>query len=340
MSEGKPMSEGTPILRVVDLHKRFPVKSQALFGRARHVRSVDGVTLDIQQGETFGVVGESGSGKTTLARLIMRLVEPTSGQVYFGDREITGLGGRQMKPFRRKMQMIFQDPYGALDPRKTVYGLVAEPLHVHKLVTDREARLQRVRDCLALVELPTADAFLTRVPDELSGGERQRVGIARALVLDPELIVADEPVSMLDASVKAGIADLLVDLKQRIGLTYIFITHELALAHHVCDRIAVMYLGRVVELGTAEEIVRSPLHPYSRLLMDAIPPLHPDPDWGNSIPERGELPFCLEPPSGCRFHPRCPNAQPECQTQEPEWVDVGGGHWVACHCTTAKGSTR
>ena len=211
------------------------------------MHSVDGVSLDIQQGETVGIVGESGSGKTTLARLIMRLVDPSKGKIYFNGEDITKLSGRQMKPLRRKMQMIFQDPYGALDPRKTVYGLLAEPLQVHKLLPEQGARLQRVLECLALVELPTTEAFLNRVPDELSGGERQRVGIARALVLDPELVVADEPVSMFDASVKAGIADLLVGLKERIGLTYVFITHELALAYQLCDRIAVMYMGRVVE---------------------------------------------------------------------------------------------
>jgi oligopeptide/dipeptide ABC transporter ATP-binding protein len=335
------MSEGTTILRVVDLHKQFPVKSQALFSRRRRfVHSVDGISLEIRQGETLGIVGESGSGKTTLARLMMRLVAPTSGQIYLDDREITGLSNREMKPLRRKMQMVFQDPYSSLDPRKTVYGLVAEPLRVHKLLTDREARAQRVRDCLALVELPTVDGFLTRVPDELSGGERQRVGIARALVLEPELIVADEPVSMLDASVKAGIADLLVDLKQRIGLTYIFITHELSLAHHICDRIAVMYLGRVVELGRAVDVVESPFHEYSRLLMNAIPPLRPDPAWGSLIPERGELPFSLEPPLGCRFQPRCPAATAVCAEQDPELRDVGGGHLVACHSIAKKGSER
>ncbi len=333
------MSEPIPILRVDELYKWFPVRGQGLRNRQAHfVHSVDGVSLEIYQGETLGIVGESGSGKTTLARLIMRLVDPSKGKIYFNGADITKLGGRQMKPLRRQMQMIFQDPYGALDPRKTVYGLLAEPLQVHRLLPELGARVQRVQECLALVELPTTEAFLNRVPDELSGGERQRVGIARALVLDPQLVVADEPVSMLDASVKAGIADLMISLKERIALTYVFITHELALAYQLCDRIAVMYLGRVVELGSAEAIVRSPLHEYSRLLMDAIPPPHPDPEWGNSIPERGELPFSLEPPPGCRFHPRCPRAQATCEVDDPGLVDVGDGHWVACHLISTKGT--
>ena len=333
------MDERPPILRVDDVYKWFPAQGKGFRKRGAHfVHSVDGVSLEIRQGETVGIVGESGSGKTTLARLIMRLVDPTKGTITFDGEDITKLNGRQMKPLRRKMQMIFQDPYGALDPRKTVYGLLAEPLQVHKLLPGKGARLERALECLALVELPATEAFLSRVPDELSGGERQRVGIARALVLDPELVVADEPVSMLDASVKAGVADLLVGRKERIGLTYVFITHELALAYQLCDRIAVMYLGRIVEIGSAEVIVHSPLHEYSRLLMDAIPPPHPDPEWGNSIPERGELPFSLEPPAGCRFHPRCPVAQPVCETQDPVLVDVGGGHFVACHLMNTKGT--
>ena len=335
------MNEPGPILRVDDVYKWFPIKSQGFRNREAHfVHSVDGVSLEIQLGETIGIVGESGSGKTTLARLIMRLEDPTKGKIFFNDTDITKLNGRQMKPLRRKMQMIFQDPYGALDPRKTVYAVLTEPLQVHTLLPERGARLQRVQECLALVELPATEAFLNRVPDELSGGERQRVGIARALVLDPELVVADEPVSMLDASVKAGVADLLVSLKERIGLTYVFITHELALAYQLCDRIAVMYLGRIVEIGSAEVVVRSPLHEYSRLLMDAIPPPHPDPEWGTSIPERGELPFFLEPPAGCRFHPRCPAAQAICETDDPSLVEVGDGHFVACHFGSTKGTQR
>ncbi len=320
-----------PILRVVDLYKAFPVKGGGRRDRHRFVRAVDGVSLEIARGEAFGIVGESGSGKTTLARLMLRLVEPTSGQIYFEDREITSLGHREMKELRRHMQMVFQDPYGSLDPRKTVYSLIAEPLSVHKASPDRASKIRRVEECLGLVELPTSEHFMAKVPDELSGGERQRVGIARALVLGPEFILADEPVSMLDASVKAGITDLMVHLREKIGLTYVFITHEIALANYICDRIAVMYLGKIVEIGSAAEIVGAPLHQYTRLLMEAIPPLYPDEEWGRSIPERGEFPFSVEMPAGCRFHPRCPNALEICTENEPDLIDVGGGHFVACH---------
>ena len=318
------------ILRVVDLHKGFPVKGGGRRDRHRFVRAVDGVDLEIARGEAFGIVGESGSGKTTLARLMLRLVEPTSGQIYFEDREITSFGPREMKELRRHMQMVFQDPYSSLDPRKTVYSLIAEPLSVHKASPDRASKIRRVEECLGLVELPASEHFMAKVPDELSGGERQRVGIARALVLGPEFILADEPVSMLDASVKAGITDLMVHLREKIGLTYVFITHEIALANYICDRIAVMYLGKV-ELGRAAEIIGAPLHQYTRLLMEAIPPLYPDEEWGRSIPERGEFPFSIEMPAGCRFHPRCPSALEICTEREPDLVDTGGGHFVACH---------
>ena len=318
------------IYRVEELKKLFPVKRRSFFQRTRrYIHAVDDVSFDIKKGETFGIVGESGCGKTTLARMLLRLEEPTSGKIFFKGRDITSVDRRELKNLRKKMQMIFQDPYSSLDPRKTIHNLVAEPLKVHKVVEDM-TREEKVKEVLALVDLPTTDDFMGKVPDELSGGQRQRIGIARAIILGAEFIVADEPVSMLDASVKAGITSLMIDLKQRIGLTYVFITHEIGLAYYTCDRIAVMYLGKIVELGNAEEVIRKPLHPYTQLLMEAIPPLQPDEQWGKTVTERGELPLFVEPPKGCRFHPRCPAAKDRCTMDEPELKEITQGHHVAC----------
>jgi oligopeptide/dipeptide ABC transporter ATP-binding protein len=318
------------IYRVEELKKLFPVKRRSIFERTRrYIHAVDNVSFDIKKGETFGIVGESGCGKTTLARMLLRLEEPTSGKIFFKDQDITSVDRQELKNLRKKMQMIFQDPYSSLDPRKTIYNLVAEPLKVHKANRDG-TREEKVKEALALVDLPTTEEFLGKVPDELSGGQRQRIGIARALILGAEFIVADEPVSMLDASVKAGITSLMIGLKQRIGLTYVFITHEIGLAYYTCDRIAVMYLGKIVELGKAEEVIRKSLHPYTQLLMEAIPPLQPDEQWGKTITERGELPLFVEPPKGCRFHPRCPTAKDRCTMDEPELKEITKGHLVAC----------
>jgi len=318
------------IYRVEELKKLFPVKRRGIFERTRrYIHAVDEVSFNINKGETFGIVGESGCGKTTLARMLLRLEEPTSGKIFFKGQDITSVDRQELKNLRKKMQMIFQDPYSSLDPRKTIYNLVAEPLKVHKVVQDI-TREEKVKETLALVDLPTTEDFLGKVPDELSGGQRQRIGIARALILGAEFIVADEPVSMLDASVKAGITSLMIDLKQRIGLTYVFITHEIGLAYYTCDRIAVMYLGKIVELGNAEEVIRKPLHPYTQMLMEAIPPLQPDEQWGKTITERGELPLFVEPPKGCRFHPRCPAAKDPCSMDEPELKEITQGHYVAC----------
>lgn len=318
------------VLKVVNLRKLFPAKKSSLFKGKQFIHAVDDVSFDIKKGETFGIVGESGCGKTTLGRLILRLVEPTSGKIFFKDQDIVLLNRSETKRLRRQMQMIFQDPYSSLDPRKNILNIIAEPLRVHNIAKNGSTIKGKVQESLRLVDLPTSESFLAKVPDELSGGERQRVGVARVLVLGAEFIVADEPVSMLDASVKAEVASLLMGLKQKIGLTYIFITHEIGLAYYICDRIAVMYLGKIVELGKAEEIINEPLHPYTRLLMEATPPLHPDDKWGKNVLERGELPFSIEPPSGCRFHPRCSQAQDVCKAKEPELVEVRGGHYVAC----------
>ena len=318
------------IYRVEELRKLFPVKRRSIFERTRrYIHAVDDVSFDINKGETFGIVGESGCGKTTLARMLLRLEEPTSGKIFFKGQDITSIDRSELKNLRKKMQMIFQDPYSSLDPRKTIYNLVAEPLKVHRMLKD-SSRQEKVKEALALVDLPTSEDFLGKVPDELSGGQRQRIGIARALILGAEFIVADEPVSMLDASVKAGITSLMIDLKQKIGLTYVFITHEIGLAYYTCDRIAVMYLGKIVELGKAEEVIRKPLHPYTQLLMEAIPPLQPDEQWGKTISERGELPLFVEPPKGCRFHPRCSEARDRCTEVQPELKEITQGHFVAC----------
>jgi oligopeptide/dipeptide ABC transporter ATP-binding protein len=327
------------IYRVEHLKKLFPIGGGGLFQKKRRfVHAVDGVSFEIVKGETFGIVGESGCGKTTLARLLLRLVEPTSGKIFFHGRDITSLNRREMKNLRRKMQMIFQDPYSSLDPRKTIFNIVAEPLKVHR-TTSRGSMVERIKAALDLVDLPTSDEFLGKVPDELSGGQRQRVGIARTVVLGPEFIVADEPVSMLDASVKAGITSLMMDLKKKIGLTYVFITHEIGLAYHTCDRIAVMYLGKVVELGKAHDVIKHPRHPYTRLLMEAIPPLRPDDDWAKAITERGESPLFIEPPSGCRFHPRCKWSDDACTWNEPGLVTITEDHAVACRESVSGGQS-
>ena len=319
------------ILRVEKLKKFFPADRGGLFKAKRlFVHAVDGVSFNVYRGETLGIVGESGCGKTTLARLVLRLIEPTSGKIYFNDQEITSLQKPAMKRLRKKMQLIFQDPYSSLDPKKNVFNIISEPLKVHKM--QREIPMdQQVKKALDLVDLPFTDEFMSKVPDELSGGQRQRLGIARALVLGAEFVVADEPVSMLDASVKAGITSLMMELKDRIALSYVFITHEIAVAYYICDRIAVMYLGKIVELGKAEDVVNSPLHPYTRLLMEAIPPMRPDDHWGDTITGMGEISLSVEPPAGCRFHPRCPVATDRCNTGEPELIDMGDGHLVACN---------
>lgn len=328
------------IFRVQNLRKLFPIKGSSLLRRKRrYIHAVDGVTFHINRGETFGIVGESGCGKTTLARLLLRLTEPSGGNIYYKGQDITSLDKKGLKELRKKLQMIFQDPYSSLDPRKTIFHIVAEPLKVHR-VAHGYALEEKIKEALALVDLPTSRDFLEKVPDELSGGQRQRVGIARALVLGVEFIVADEPVSMLDASVKAGVTSLLMNLKKKIGLTYIFITHEIGLAYHTCDRIAVMYLGKIVELGKADSVIKSPLHPYTRLLMDAIPPLLPDEQWGKKVSERGEVPLSIEAPEGCHFHPRCALAGRECLVDEPELEEITSGHYVACSKCGTEGPAK
>jgi oligopeptide/dipeptide ABC transporter ATP-binding protein len=320
------MSDNNHLLVVNNLTKHFPLGGGILSGGRTMVRAVDGVSFSIKQGETFGLVGESGCGKTTTGRCILRLVEPTSGEIVFDGVDLLKLRGKELRAMRRNMQMIFQDPYSSLNPRMTIGRIVEEPLIIHKLGHKAERR-ERVRQLLQDVGLD-ADA-VNRYPHEFSGGQRQRVGIARAIALKPKLIVADEPVSALDVSVQAQIVNLLQDLQERHRLTYLFISHGLAVVRHISTRVGVMYLGKLVELASAEEIYRRPLHPYTQALLSAVP--EPDPDVERDrMGLGGELPSPAHPLSGCRFHTRCPYAMAECREQEPELKEIGKDHFAAC----------
>jgi oligopeptide transport system ATP-binding protein len=319
----------TPILEVRNLVKHFTVGG-GLFGGPRGVvRAVDDVSFTLQRGETLGLVGESGCGKTTTGRCILQLEVPTSGHVIFEGRELTGLGDTELRTVRRRIQVIFQDPYSSLNPRMTVGQIIAEPLAVHGIVRSAGARRDRVRDLLSRVGLLPQHAH--RYPHELSGGQRQRVGIARALAMEPSLIICDEPVSALDVSIQAQIINLLEDLQAEFGLTYLFIAHDLAVVRHISDHVAVMYLGKIVEVADRKSLYDEPLHPYTRALLAAVP--IPDPAL-EARRERvvlgGEVPSPLNPPSGCVFHPRCPIAIARCRDVVPELREIKPGHWAAC----------
>jgi len=317
---------GGNLLEVRGLKKHFPIRRGVFSRVSGYVRAVDGVDLTLRRGETLGLVGESGSGKTTAGRCILRLMEPTAGSVRFDGVDLLSLPHAEMRKMRREMQVIFQDPYGSLNPRMKVGSIVGEPLAIHRIAKGSE-RENRVADLLRRVGLdPSA---MKRYPHEFSGGQRQRIGIARALALKPKLVICDEPVSALDVSIQAQVVNLLMDLQEEFSLTYLFIAHDLSVVEHISDRVAVMYLGKIVEVADAETLYRDPQHPYTRALLSAIPV--PDPDSRpQRVPLKGDLPSPASPPPGCAFHPRCPVAVERCSRVEPSLADLGGGHLASC----------
>jgi oligopeptide/dipeptide ABC transporter ATP-binding protein len=324
------------LARVTDLHVHFPIR-RGIGGGKAIVRAVDGVSVEVFAGETLGLVGESGSGKTTLGRAMLRLVQPTSGKVEFEGRDITALGERELRPLRRRMQPVFQDPHAALNPAMTIGDAVAHPLLIQGLAPDREAARAKAAAMLERVGITPAGAFLDRYPEDLSGGQKQRIVLARALVTGPSLVVADEPVAMLDMSVRALVLELMAGLRQELGLTYLFITHDLATARLLCDRVAVMYLGKVVEIGPADEVLGEPRHPYTRALLDAVPRVDPAASDRARPVLSGEVPDATDVPGGCRFHPRCPKAFGPCGPEGREPIlappdDAGADRSVAVAC--------
>ena len=327
--DGANDSGETPLLEVRHVKKYFPIRQGVFQREVARVHAVDDVTFEVREGETLGLVGESGCGKSTLGRTIVRLLEPTDGQILFQGQEIGHLGARGMRPLRREMQMVFQDPYASLNPRKRVGTIVSDPMKIHNLGSSA-TRKRRVGEILETVGL--SPEHYNRFPHEFSGGQRQRIGIARALALAPKLIIADEPVSALDVSIQSQMLNLLDDLQNELHLTYLFIAHDLGVVRHVSDRIAVMYLGKIVELAPAEELYTRPIMPYTEALLSAVP--IPDPDLAEKrerIVLEGDVPSPINPPSGCRFHPRCRYATDVCRQLEPPLVDYGNGHLAACH---------
>jgi oligopeptide transport system ATP-binding protein len=320
----------TPLLEVRGLAMHFPITEGVLVSRkVGDVKAVDGVDFSIGRGETLGLVGESGCGKTTTGRCILRLEKPTQGQILYDGQDISRLPAGDLVGLRRRMQVIFQDPYSSLNPRMKVGDIIAEPIRVHGLEPDAGRRRNKVRELLSVCGLDPK--FVDRYPHEMSGGQRQRVGIARALALDPEFIVCDEAVSALDVSIQAQVVNLLEDLREKFRLTYLFIAHDLSVVRHLCQRVAVMYLGRIVEMADSDELFDNPLHPYTQALLSAVPV--PDPrveSLRQFRPAKGEVPSPINPPSGCVFHPRCPVAVDGCKKARPELRELRPGHWVAC----------
>jgi len=316
------------LLEVNNLKVHFPVRA-GWFRRGREsVKAVDGVSFALEPGETLGLVGESGCGKTTLGRAIIRLTQPTAGEIRLAGTDLTRLTGDELRSRRRQFQMIFQDPYGSLNPRLTVEDILGEPLDIHGLAPDRAARRKRVLELLTAVGLDPS--YARRYPHEFSGGQRQRLGIARALAVEPGLIICDEPVSALDVSVQAQIINLLRDLQEQRGIAYLFIAHDLALVEHISHRVMVMYLGRIVETAPARTLIRDPKHPYTQALISAVPEVDPD-SKRQRILLPGDVPSPIHPPAGCPFHPRCPVAAARCRTEVPVLREVAPGHWAACH---------
>jgi len=321
------MTNTTPLVEVRNLVKHFPVTGGVLLRQVARVHAVDGVSFSIRPGETLGLVGESGCGKSTLGRLILRLEEPTSGQVRFDGEDILAYGPEKMRVLRREMQVIFQDPFSSLNPRKSVAHIVGEPLLVHG-VRNRAEREKRVQELLEVVGLRRE--HMRRYPHQFSGGQRQRIGVARALALNPRLMVCDEAVSALDVSIQAQVINLLQDLQDEFNLTYLFISHDLSVVEHISDRVAVMYLGKVVELADKKWLYERPLHPYTQALLGAAPVPDPHQKMKHAI-LKGDVPSPINPPPGCRFHTRCPYVEPVCREREPELRELGRGHTVACH---------
>jgi oligopeptide transport system ATP-binding protein len=323
-------AQGDVLVDVKNLRMYFPVTAGVIFQRKiADVKAVDGVSFEIRKGETLGLVGESGCGKSTTGRAILQLYRPTAGEIKFGETELTQLKGSDLRRMRRRMQMIFQDPYASLNPRMSVGSIIGEPLAIHGLAKGPQ-RKERIAELMRIVGLNPA--YAGRFPHEFSGGQRQRIGVARAIAVEPDFIVADEPVSALDVSIQAQIINLLEDLQEQFGLTYLFIAHDLSVVRHISDRVAVMYLGKIMELTGRDELYQNPLHPYTKALLSAVP--IPDPALElqrERIILSGDVPSPMFPPSGCVFHTRCPIAVDECRAEVPEWREVSPDHWVACH---------
>lgn len=320
--------EEKKLLEVKNLKKYFPVKAGVFRKTVADVKAVDDISFYVNKGETLGLVGESGCGKSTTGATILRLIEASSGEVYFEGKDVLALNKKEMREIRKEMQIIFQDPYASLNPRMTVGEIVGEPLVIHNLVKNKTERRKKVEQLLDSVGL-TSDQ-MNRYPHEFSGGQRQRVGVARALAVDPKLIIADEPVSALDVSIQAQVINILQDLQKEYGLTYLFIAHDLSVVKHISDRIAVMYLGKIVELTNKYDLYNNPLHPYTQSLLSAIPIPEPKRDKNRIILE-GDVPSPVNPPEGCPFHPRCPKAMDKCSKVKPEFKDYGDGHFASCH---------
>ena len=323
------MPEDSYLLKVDNLVKHFPILRGVFQRQVGVVHAVDGLSFFIRKGETFGLVGESGCGKSTAGRTILQLYRPTSGKVYFDDQELTALEGEDLRRMRRRMQMIFQDPYASLNPRMSIGEIIGEPLQVHDIARGAEIK-ERVNELLETVKL--SHGFAARYPHEFSGGQRQRIGVARALALQPDFIVCDEPISALDVSIQAQVINLLEDLQEKFSLTYLFIAHDLSVVRHISNRVAVMYLGIIAELASRDELYQHPLHPYTQALLSAVPV--PDPfveEKRQRIILEGDVPSPVNPPSGCRFRTRCPLAEKICAEQAPAWREVSPDHWVACH---------
>ena len=326
----EPAAVAEPLVHVRGLVKHFPITRGIIFRRKiGAVRAVDGISFEVRHGETLGIVGETGCGKSTTAKLVMRLLEPTAGEIEFAGADITRVKGAKLKAVRREVQMIFQDPYSSLNPRKTIGSIIGEPFAIHRLETDRGERRRAVQGLMEMVGLNPE--HFNRYPHEFSGGQRQRIGVARALALNPKLLIADEPVSALDVSIQAQVLNLLREMQHRLGLTLVFIAHDLSVVRHMCDRVAVMYLGKIVEIGPNEALYDFPRHPYTGALLAAVPVADPSRHGDQRTLLSGDVPSPANPPSGCRFHTRCPKAEERCSIEEPQLQNRGSDTQVACH---------